>query len=257
MRYREPAICLRTVDFGETSQVVHFLTRDAGIVHLMAKGTKRPKSKAGGAIDLTSEGELVFISKASGAMGTLVEFSETVSHLGLRKNREKLFAAMFMLELVSATLLEGDPHPDLFALIHNGLARLDEGDSNSLAVTAYFQWRLLRHVGLSIRIDRCVSCDGDLASSQSARAGKVYFSSSLGGLICRNCEAAVAQKKRITPETLAGLDALLAAESGQRTNLPDNQARGVNRLLVYHIQQQIGKPLHLARHITGPDSKQT
>lgn len=255
MRYREPAICLRTVDYSETSQVVHLLTRDAGIVHLMAKGTKRPKSKAGGAIDLTSEGELVFISKASGAMGTLVEFTESVSHLGLRKDRARLFAAMFMLELVSATVLEGDPHRDLFALVHNGLARLDEEDSNSLAVTAYFQWRLLRHVGLSIRIDRCVSCDGKLASNQSARTGEAYFKSSLGGLICRDCEASVAEKKRITADTLAGLDALLAAESGRPANLTDTQARGVNRLLAYHIQQQIGKELHMARHITGHGSE--
>ncbi len=255
MRYREPAICLRTVDYSETSQVVHFLTRDEGIVHLMAKGTKRPKSKAGGAIDLTSEGELVFISKAIGAMGTLVEFTESVSHLGLRKDRAKLFGAMFMLELVSATVLEGDPHPDLFALIHNGLARLDEEDSNAMAVTAYFQWRLLRHVGLSIRIDQCVSCDGDLGAGQSARAGEAYFNSSLGGLICRDCEASVADKKRISPETLAGLDALLAAESGRPANLTETQARGVNRLLSYHIQQHIGKPLHMPRHITGPPGK--
>ena len=59
MRHREPAICLRTTDFSETSQVLHFLTRGQGVVHVLGKGTKRPKSKSGGAIDLMCEGEVV------------------------------------------------------------------------------------------------------------------------------------------------------------------------------------------------------
>jgi len=72
-------ICLRTVDYSETSQVVSFLTRDTGVVNLMAKGTKRPKSKSGGAIDLLAEGDVLFSRKNPDALGLLMEFSETVS----------------------------------------------------------------------------------------------------------------------------------------------------------------------------------
>ena len=43
---------MRTTDYSETSQVVHFFTRETGVVSLIAKGTKRPKSKSGGPIDL-------------------------------------------------------------------------------------------------------------------------------------------------------------------------------------------------------------
>ena len=60
MRYHQRAICLRAIDFSETSQVLTLLTRDEGKVRLMAKGTKRPKSKTGGAIDLLAEGTVVY-----------------------------------------------------------------------------------------------------------------------------------------------------------------------------------------------------
>ena len=60
MQYRTRAICLRTADYSETSQVVHFLTRAHGLVRLLAKGAKRPRSKSGGAIDLLSEGQVVY-----------------------------------------------------------------------------------------------------------------------------------------------------------------------------------------------------
>ena len=68
MRHREPAICIRATDYSETSQVVCFLTRGAGLVRLLAKGSKRAKSATGGAIDLLSEGDLVFIAAALSAL---------------------------------------------------------------------------------------------------------------------------------------------------------------------------------------------
>ena len=80
MRQRAQAICLRATDYSETSQVVAFLTREAGVVRMIAKGTKRAKSKSGGAIDLMSEGEVVYTPSRSGGLGTLVEFVETETH---------------------------------------------------------------------------------------------------------------------------------------------------------------------------------
>lgn len=72
MRQRDAAICIRTTDYSETSQVVHFLTRTAGAVRLIAKGSKRAKSKTGGAIDLLAEGDLVYTAKSSDALGTQI-----------------------------------------------------------------------------------------------------------------------------------------------------------------------------------------
>ena len=83
-------ICLRAVDYSETSQVVHFLTRNTGIVNLLAKGTKRPKSKSGGMVDLLAEGEVLFSCKNPETLGLLMEFSETVSRTTLRRDARRL-----------------------------------------------------------------------------------------------------------------------------------------------------------------------
>jgi recombinational DNA repair protein (RecF pathway) len=72
MRRREPAICLWVGDYSETSQVAHFLMRGGGKVHLLAKGSKRAKSRTGGPIDLLAEGELVYIPASREGLGTLV-----------------------------------------------------------------------------------------------------------------------------------------------------------------------------------------
>lgn len=254
MRYRESAICLRTTDYSETSQVVHFLTRGEGVVHLMAKGSKRAKSKSGGAIDLLSEGDLVYISSGGETLGTLVEFSESVSHGPLRRQAKRLYAGLYMIELAGEMLAPADPHPEVFDLLHNGLARLAASDAPIPAVLAYFQWRLLRHVGLMGEMDRCVSCGRSMAPS-AVPAAKAWFSSKVGGMLCGDCRLAAtpeagtaADKYRVDQAALEGLAALRAAQAGRKVLLADAQANAVNRLLAYHVTQQLGKTLRLARY---------
>jgi len=264
MRQRESAICLRTTDYSETSQVVHFLTRGWGVVRLLAKGAKRPKSSSGGAIDLLGEGELVFIARSGSALGTLVEFTETVSHAPLRKDAARLNTALYMIELAGAMLAEGDPHPEIFDLLHNGLARMADEDAPVTAVLAYTQWRLLRHVGLLGEMHRCVSCGGPVlgASGQGSQghasrldtsraAREACFSSLAGGLLCGGCEAAATEKLRLDAATLAGIAALTAAEAGKKVMLPDKQAKAVARMLAYHVSQQLGRHLKTARYVIG------
>ena len=254
MRLREPGICLRTTDYSETSQVLQFLTRGAGVVRLLGKGTKRPKSSSGGAIDLLAEGELLFIRKNTDALGTLVEFTETVSHSNLRVDAARLNTSLYMIELVSESLPEADPYPEVFDLLHGALGRVPQPDAPLQAVLAYFQWRLLRCVGLLGGMEACVSCGtpvSELSKKRPSR-GEICFSSRLGGILCEDCHPAAPEKFQLQPATLGALAALAAAEEGRKVFLPDSQARPVNRLLAYHITHQLGKKLRMAKYvITG------
>jgi len=250
MRHREPAICLRATDYSETSQVVHFLARESGVARLLAKGTKRPKSKSGGAIDLLAEGDLVFTTPGGEALGTLIEFTETTARPRLRRDAARLNVALYMIELAGALLAEGDPHPEAFDLLHGALLRLGEPDAPAPAVLAYYQWRLLRHVGLMGELRACVECGR--AIDPTRRRDGAYFSSSGGGLLCGDCEGAAEEKYLLDAPAPAGLAALAAAQAGKRVVLPDAQAHAVNRLLAYHAGYQLGRPLKTARLAIPP-----
>ncbi len=258
MQYRTRAICLRTADYSETSQVVHFLTRAHGVVRLLAKGAKRPKSKSGGAIDLLSEGELVFIPSGGEGLGTLIEFSESTSHGKLRRETGRLYTALYMLELIAAMLAERDPHPEVYDLLHSALARLADADAPVAAVLGYFQWRVLRCVGLLGDLDCCTECGRTIIPAKPPTRRAVYFSSTVGGLVCRECELSIVEKFRVGPAGLAGLMVLQTArkrkELGQKPSLSDAQANSVNRLLSYHITQQLGKELKLTPYAIPPRS---
>lgn len=242
MAITDSAICIRSIDYSETSQVLAFLTRANGLVRLMAKGSKRAKSKSGGTVDLFAEGRCVFAGLGKQGLGTLMEFAETVTHTPLRNELARLHVGLYMLELCGSLVAEGDAHPEVFDLLHNALARLEQPDALPAAVLAYFQWRLTRHVGLLGDLSVCGSCGASVAT------GRVYFSSSAGGLLCRNCEGPVVEKYAVSPAALAGLVTLAAAEAGKRPKMPEDQADAVNALLSYHIRYQLGKPLRTARY---------
>lgn len=251
MRIKDQAICLRAFDYSETSQVVHFFTRENGVVKLLAKGSKRKKSKSGGTMDLMDEGELLCSTKNSGqGLGILMEFSQTESRMILRHDIGRLYSGLYMLELTANLLAEADPHPEAFDLLHNALARLNQEDAPVQAVLAYFQWRILRHAGLMGDFSRCVACGTVRKKRPGVRTAGCYFSSSQGGLLCRNCQAGYAEKTFIDADALEGLDCLAEAQARRtKVEFTERQVRGVNRLLSYHASYQLSKPLKLAKHV--------
>jgi DNA repair protein RecO len=159
-----------------------------------------------------------------------------------------------MLEVVSATMAEDDPHADVYELLSKALRRLTQADAPAQAVLAYFQWKLLRSIGLLGDMSACVACGSELPGPQ--RGG--YFSSRQGGLLCEACEGASVEKLRIEPATRRGLatmrdvaDRRQVAGSAPRATLPEPDARAVNRLLEYHLTEQLGRTLRTARYVIG------
>jgi len=257
MSQRDKAICLRVSDYSETSQVLRFLTRGYGAVRLLAKGAKRPKSKSGGALDLLSEGDVIFAPPRGDGLGTLMEFTETTCQPALRLDADKLYTALYMVELAGEMLADQDPHPEVFDLLHNSLVRLGQPDAPARAVLAFYQSRLLAHVGLIGDLSRCVSCRRQLVGTGLGRR-EACFSAGEGGLLCRDCEAGFAEKLILGPAALAGLAALQAAgekRQGRRVSLADDQADAVNRMFAYYVANMLGKPLKMARHVIGKSGK--
>nr|MBA3657287.1 recombination protein O N-terminal domain-containing protein [Gemmatimonadaceae bacterium] len=50
------AIVLHAFDYLETSRIVRLLTRDAGVVSVLARGAKRSRARYGSGMDLYAEG---------------------------------------------------------------------------------------------------------------------------------------------------------------------------------------------------------
>jgi DNA repair protein RecO (recombination protein O) len=204
MQTKDLAICLRAVNYSETSQVVTLLTREHGKIAAIAKGSRRAKSSFDGAIEIFSYGQVMFTHKASGGqLATLTDYQQQPQFRRLHTNLRALNAALFAAELTEGFLEEADPHPALFDTYVKFLETLqtEENDAAQLAWLILYQLRLLEAVGLSPVLDACVNCSAGF----SPRWPTIYFSSHSNGLLCPACETAFVEKRAIV---LAGLTIL-------------------------------------------------
>ncbi len=191
---------LRRMDYSETSQILAFLTREHGLIRLIAKGIKRStKARFATAIDLLELGEAVWSSRADRRqnLALLTVWKEVRAFVGLREKLDRLYAAQYAAEVTAELTVEFDPHPELFDRLIDFLGVVADSEE-SLRHLCTYQRDLLEQIGLLPRGDACAGCQATLATSF---AGRVYFSSHEGGLLCRDCEPSYVEKRLVDAAT--------------------------------------------------------
>lgn len=241
MLTKDIAVCLRTVSYSETSQVVTLLTREHGKIAAMAKGSRRAKSAFNGAIEIFSYGQVMFSQKAGGQLAALTDFDQQPLFRRLHANLRAMHTALFAAELTEAFLEDGDPHPPLFDKCIKFLETVQAAadDTAMLAWLILYQLRLLEEVGLNPLLDTCVNC----STSYSPDWKTIYFSSHANGLLCPACETAFVEKRAVTAANLAVL------QHPARLPKTDTQPlHAIEQLLLYHLTEQLGKPPRMAKY---------
>ncbi|MBC8470048.1 MAG: DNA repair protein RecO [Planctomycetes bacterium] len=256
MLTKDTAICIRAIDYSETSQILTFFTRDTGKIGAIAKGSKRPKSSFGGPFEIFSYGKIVFAESDKDKLSTLTEFESALAGAGFSKLSANLFTlncCLFGAELLNKLTHDYDPHPQLFddflQFLQN--AGEDTNNSNMLTLLILFQLSLLKETGLQPVLSHCVNCKSRYASRDtepvlSAVEGthEVYFSSSVNGLICRDCEAAFPDKIRLSPNAANCLSNLKLLTDAQEKTLKE-----IEKLLTHHLTEILGHKPKMAKYI--------
>jgi len=242
MLTKDAAICIRAIDYSETSQIVTFFTKATGKIDAIAKGSKRPKSAFDGPIEIFSYGRIVFSGSNRERLATLTEFQQEPPPDGLRNNLFALNCCLFGAELLNNMTKDYDPHPELFDSFIQFLH--DTGDAKSkpemLALLILFQLALLKEAGLRPILNACANCKSDFHAGWP----QSFFSSSANGLICRDCEANFEDKMSLSKNAAVCLANLkLLAESDDRT------LNEVEKVLTYHFTGILGHQPKMAKHI--------
>jgi DNA repair protein RecO (recombination protein O) len=234
------AICIRVIDYSETSQIATFFGRQTGKIGAIAKGSKRPRSRFDGPIEILSCGDIVFSAK-NDALAVLTEFQSRHANelAGLRKNLLSLNCAYFASELVDRLTDECDPHPALFDAFLAFLRGVSVARHRAgiLALLVAFQVSLLKEIGLSPVLDACVNCRRGFAPPWP----QAYFSSSECGLLCGDCEGSFPDRVAI------GAEAAACLAGGRAPATADAEALNeAEQVLVSYLTGIMGRPPRMA-----------
>ena len=243
-------MCLRSIEWSETSQIVVLLTREWGKVRGLAKGSKRLSPSAvarfSGGIELLQRGEVLATTKATAELANVTEWNLADDHHHLRRSLAAQRLAMYAAELADDVLPELDPHPASFDALTRFLKAL--ADPARLRQAALrFQWAVIVDAGFKPELDADVH-DGAALVLDTDRedAGEpVAFDPLAGGLTRRTGPGQWKTRTR----TAALLRRLAAGDQPALAAADPDSIDRANRLLCSYLRETLGRELATMRFI--------
>ncbi|MEN6333567.1 MAG: DNA repair protein RecO [Phycisphaerales bacterium] len=250
MLTKDLAICIRTVDYSETSQILTLFGRLSGKIRAIAKGSKRAKSAFEGPIEVLAFGRIMYSPAYEGKLTTLTEFQQEPVRGEVRRNLFTLNSVLFAAELVDLLTDEYDPHPDLFDQFIEFIRDIEEGRLQTarrdvLIRLVLFQLVLLYEAGLRPILNACANCKRPSGPDW----GEAYFSHAANGLICRDCEMSFPDKVLLSAKAAKYL-----TDVKQIATADDKTLDEIERVLVRHLTGILGHRLKMAEYVLGPSN---
>ena len=210
---RTEAVVLRSLDYGETSQIVTLFTREKGKLGVMAKGARRLKSSFGATLQPMAYTQVVFYYKPTRTLQTLSESSHVESFHSLRRDLKSITVGLRIVELVDALMEEEDAQPEVFALLVRTLRRLDIAETRVTNLWLYAQLRLAQMLGVApaVERDRVEAVTGDEGLLSLADGG-VYPDSGRDAAPAEPHRASRAALRAYAVCALADLDTVMRLE---------------------------------------------
>lgn len=179
------AINLKSYNLSESDKIIVMYSRDKGLIRGVAKGVKKPKSKLGARMDLLVANKLMLYKGKN--LDTICQAEALNTFHKIRQNMDKIFYSIYLSEVVTNFGVEDDPcSNEVFDLLYEALDCISSAGEkvDILLAVLKFQLRMMQLSGLGIELNTCLKCGCELQEEH------MYFSSNLGGVICKECNAA-------------------------------------------------------------------
>ena len=202
-----PAVLLRSYPYGESSRILRFFSRDAGLVGVMAKGIRKSMALGGSGLESFVGGTLTFYMRSTRDLQTFKEFAPLKRRRGLGAGALRLGGASIVAELVLKHAGEEANEP-LFAAVDEALDRIEGCPEASVIASALSgAWGVVNALGYAPILESCVHCAAPLGLEETGR-----FDFSAGGVRCVRCSTQ-GGGPRVGPGARAQLRTLVMGEA--------------------------------------------
>ena len=169
-------IILSEVDYKESSKIINVLTKEYGIIGVIARGTKQIKNKLSGVTSKLTYGYFHIKYKENG-LSQLIEVDIIDSFKSIKKDINMTSYAIYILELADR-VYKHEKNNNIYDLLIASLKKINEGYDYKV-ITNIFELKMLDFLGIKPVVDECVMCGN--------KNDIVTISSYRGGYICNKC----------------------------------------------------------------------
>src|SRR6266852_4218365 len=157
------AIVVRTYNLAEADRIVVCLTRTAGLVSAVAKGSRRMKSRFGAALEPFTVIRLTYYEKENRELVTISSAEILKSHFNLNSQPEAAEVLAYMGELVTEFAPPHEVDERLFRMLTASVEALSSAPGSERVIMRYFEVWLLRLAGFFPDVRACSGCGATLA----------------------------------------------------------------------------------------------
>ena len=232
-----PAVLLRGYDYGDSSRIFRFYTREHGLLSVIAKGVRGRSGKGGATLSNFASGDLTAYVRAHRDLHTMKDFQCVTLREDLGRDVLRFAGASASAELVLVHA-EAERQPGVFEALETALDALAASPPERLPATVLAAlWTITESFGFAPQLQPCVRCHAPLAESEVGR-----FDFGAGGIRCAACGHDTAGP-RVGPRAREQLASLLAGEVVSGLTHARQHLALVSDFIAYHVASRPLKSL--------------
>jgi DNA repair protein RecO (recombination protein O) len=201
MLQKVEGIVLKARSYGESNQVVLLFTEYQGKFAVMARGSKKTKSRLAAVTEPFTHAQ--FVCFTGSGMATLSQADALYSHHLLRSDLLLTSYGAYWLDLIDKCVQEKEPLPFLFRFLALALQKLEQGVDPDI-LTRMIELRCMQVAGFQPVLHHCTSCH--------QANPPVRFSLTRGGFLCAGCQSQDKEALPLSPGTAKVLPLLQQLE---------------------------------------------
>ena len=180
--YVTDAINLKSYNLNDADKIILMYSKESGLIKGVAKGIKKPKSKLGARMDLLVANTLQLLKGRS--MDTIIQAQTLNNFKKSREDIDKLMYSSYITELI-VNFGEGSEgaSKEIYELLYKALNKIADSETKKDALIAVikFQLKILLIMSFCVELDSCLCCREQVLDEE------MYFSSRMGGIVCKEC----------------------------------------------------------------------
>lgn len=193
--YRVTGVSLKAHSLGESDRLITLLTKEEGLMRVVAKGSRKPTSKWGGRMDLFVVNDLLITyPNQHKGLQRIVQAETVQTFPRLSRSLIHVTAAQYLAEVILLEALTGITQEDLFVLFLEHLERIQKMTTPTevLIRLSHALYHIMALAGVAPQVHFCQVCQ-DPVDSQGE---DTHFSLQSGGILCQSCAMSWSSPKR-------------------------------------------------------------
>jgi DNA repair protein RecO (recombination protein O) len=169
-------IVISEQDYSESSKIINIITKEYGLIGVIAKGAKRMKSSLRSVSGKLTYGYFHIYYKED-KLSDLISVDVINPFRNIKSDIMKISYTVFIIDLVKQLIRE-EYSEEIYDLLINAILKIEEG-YDPLVITNILELKLLDYLGVRPMVDGCTIC--------GSKTNIITLSGDRGGYICKEC----------------------------------------------------------------------